>query len=178
MHVAASQHHELRRRRIRIGESGQALVEFAMVGLFLLTTAFGLIDFGRAIYDKEVMTNLTREGSNLASRGTSLTDTATAVVTGSAPLNLTSNGRVIVTAVTNVAGAFVVTGQVSQGGITVTSHVGTTVSGPATIPTAAQPQLGQTVYVTEVYYSYAPITPVGTLLSLAMPSTLYDVAYF
>ena len=39
-------------------------------------------------------------------------------------------------------------------------------------------QPGKTVYITEVFYSYQPITPIGSLLGIVMPSTLYEVAYF
>src|SRR5689334_6984144 len=55
--------------------SGQALVEFALISLVLITLLFGLIDFGRAILVRQVMVNLSREGANLASRGTSFPDT-------------------------------------------------------------------------------------------------------
>lgn len=166
-------------RMRRIGrQSGQALIEFALVATMLIGSFFALIDFGRAIYDQMVITNLTREGASLASRGTDATDAATAVVTGSSPLNLATSGLVIITAVTNNAGSYVISQQVSQGGLSANSRVGSRVNGPATLPAAAQPQLNQTVFVTEVFYSFTPITPVGNLLNLVMPSTLYDVAYF
>ena len=163
------------------GQSGQALLEFTFTAMILIVMAFGLIDFGRAIYNKQVITNLTREGSNLASRGTTLPDTATAVITGSAPLNLGLNGRVIVTKVTNTgsagAGVFTIAGQESRGGISASSKIGS-LGGTAALPTAAQPLPNASVYVTEVFYAFSPITPVGSLLSVAMPSTMYDIAYF
>ena len=37
---------------------------------------------------------------------------------------------------------------------------------------------GQTLYVTEVFYSYTPMTPIGSFLKTSLASTLYDVAYF
>jgi Flp pilus assembly protein TadG len=164
-------------RRHNSWESGQAIVEFAICALLLFTLAFGLVDFGRAIYQKEVITNLTREGSNLASRGTSLNDAATAVVNGANPLNLSTSGYVIITSVVNNSGTYNITGQVSQGGISARSKVGTGVGNNAVLPAGAVAS-GQTVYVTEVFCSYQAVTPIGKLLGFTLPSTLYDVAYF
>ena len=53
-------------RTRRGGEFGQALVEFALIGSMMMIMALGVIDLGRAIYDMEVLTNLSRTGSNLA----------------------------------------------------------------------------------------------------------------
>jgi hypothetical protein len=39
-------------------------------------------------------------------------------------------------------------------------------------------QPGQTIYVTEIFYSYKPITPIQNLLKFVMPSDLYQSAYF
>ena len=50
----------------RRSESGQAFIEFTFVVLMLIIMLFGLIDFGRAIYEHEVLTNLSREGARLA----------------------------------------------------------------------------------------------------------------
>lgn len=163
-------------RKIRSDNSGQALAEFALAALLMIMLIFGLIDFSRAIYEKQVMTHLTREGSNLASRGTDLGTTANAVVQGSAPLNLTQNGRVIVTTIYNDGSGCRIKGQVSQGGLTASSKFGNTV-GSATACVSANIQMpppNQTLFATEVFYTYKPVTPVGKML----PQTLYDVAYF
>jgi hypothetical protein len=42
----------------------------------------------------------------------------------------------------------------------------------------AIPQSNQTTFVTEVFYGYSPVTPIGRLVGLTLPSTLYDAAYF
>ncbi|HLK31864.1 MAG TPA: TadE/TadG family type IV pilus assembly protein [Terriglobales bacterium] len=164
----------------QVAEAGQAVVEFACVTLIMVTMVFALIDFARAIYDKEVMTNISREGSNLASRGTDLASSAAAVIAGSQDLNLMANGRVIITSITNTGSAFKITGQVSQGGLSASSRVGNGVGNPASLPATPVtiPQKNQTVYVTEVFYSYQPVTPIGRMVRLVLPSQLYDVAYF
>jgi len=161
-------------------ESGQALVEFAAVAMMMTVLALGVVDFSRAIYQRQVLSHLSREGSNLASRGADLATTATQVVADSSPLNLGTRGCVIVTSVQNSGGKNSVIDQASRCAISASSRIGSvggkTVTLPVTSPVIPQPN--QTVYITEVFYSYAPITPVGTLLKIALPSQLYDVAYF
>ena len=164
-------------REIKADESGQALVEFALTLPVLLVLVFGLIDLARALSYMQVMNGLTRQGSNLASRGTSPSAAAAAVVAGDAPLDLTHSGGVIVTSVSNIKSANTITGQASQGGFPCNSRIGIGLGTPAILPPAAATmvQSGQSIYVTEVCYSYHPITPIGNLL---IPSTLYDVAFF
>ena len=162
-------------------DSGQALVEFALSAVLMLSVVFAIIDFSRALHDLQIITNLTGEGSAMASRGITLTDTAAAVVAASSPLNLgaSTNGKVIVSAVYSDTTKLTLTGQASQGGLTASSNVGTTINGTATLPSKAIPPVGQTVYVTEIYCSYKSITPMGKLLtSLVLPSKLYNVAYY
>jgi Flp pilus assembly protein TadG len=174
--------------------SGQAILELALVMALLCIMVFGIIDLGRAFYDLEVVKNLSGEGSNMASRGTSLSTTAATVVADS---DLTmSHGCVIVTSVStgSQAGTYVVTGQAvsSPCAAGTTSKVGCYppsggCSAAATLPIYIQtafsgtPHLnnGSTIYVTEVFYNYSPITPIGGFVQgLVLPSSLYNAAYY
>lgn len=177
------------RRRIRTAEAGQALVEFGVAALLLSLIVFGLIDFGRAIYAQEVLSNLSREGSALAAHGTTPTAAAAAVVQGADLPNFNSSsatqGLVIVSVVQNTGPVgsphCVITAQASNGSLSATSKIGTN-GGTATLAscsgTTPIPQPGKSAYATEVFYSFSTITPVGNLLKSAMPSQLYDAAYF
>lgn len=163
-------------------QSGQAMLEFACMVTVALIVLFGLIDFGRALFDLKVMTGLSRQGGNLASRGSSVSEAASAVIAGQAPLNFSSYGEVIVTSIQDNKGAYTITGQSILGGMSPAqaSRVGTGVGATATLPASAQGmmQSGTSIYVAEIFYSFQPITPIGNFMKLAMPSTLYEVAYF
>jgi Flp pilus assembly protein TadG len=50
-------------RSIRFGESGAALVEFAVILPLLVICLFGIIEFGTLLYDKAMLTNASREGA-------------------------------------------------------------------------------------------------------------------
>jgi Flp pilus assembly protein TadG len=171
---------ESSRRGLGAAAPGQATLEFAVAATALLVLLLAVVDFSRALYDLQVMVGLTRQGSNLASRGDTLAQAATAVIAGDAPLNLNANGEVIVTSVTNVGGVDQITGQAAMGGTTNTSKVGTGIGSTAKVPPTAATMLqpGQTIYITEVYYTYTPITPIGNFVNLVLPSKLYEAAYF
>jgi hypothetical protein len=86
-----------------------------------------------------------------------------------------------VTEVADVKGKPQIKDQVeSSTGIVVTSAVGTGIGNPASVPSSANTVLnaGQTLYVTEVYYSYTPVTPIGNFLRASVSPTLYESAYF
>ncbi|MCG3150239.1 MAG: hypothetical protein PCFJNLEI_03720 [Verrucomicrobiae bacterium] len=168
-------------KKFRNRQAGQALVEFTFIAFMMVALLFGLIDFGRAVYERQILTNLTREGANLASRATDFTNTINAVMLAAAPLQLNTKGRVIITSVIRTNNANRILAQMARGSLTAaTSRIGTTVGGTATLPTTtiALPRPNQTVYVAEVYYTYTPITPIGRLLGLTLPTRIYDAAYF
>jgi len=178
-------------------DSGQALIELAFVLPMLLVFVCGLVDFSRAMYDLEVITNLAGEGSSQASRSASGTLTqsltaAAAAVMSDADINMNAKGCAILTAVNSpTTGSYKVVGQVSSapcnGGV---SQVGSCTpvngvcTGSATIPSQIRAVLDQstniTIYVTEVSYNYSPITPIGSFLHTSnwLPSQLYRAAYY
>jgi Flp pilus assembly protein TadG len=171
-------------------ENGQALVEFSLITVALLVLIFGAIDFGRAIYLRQVMINLSRETANLEARGSGSTtqDIMTnalnaAIQEGLPTLNLNSvTGMVIVTAVTNFGAGF----RVSQQYIAGTLAGAASIAGPngsnttAHLPSTAASILpaNRTVYVAEIYYEFFPITPVGNFIKVVLPKKFYDAAYF
>ena len=169
-------------RRSKRGQSGQAFLEFTLVALMLILLLFGLIEFGRYLYEREVLINVSREGSNLVSRGTDLSNTVAAILTSANPLNLNDPGSgVIVTAVTNYGTGFHISEQLAGGGVTTAaSQIGNGVGNPATLPNNVTnlPPANQTLYVTEVFATYQTVTPIGKLLNLTLPPTNYDAAYF
>jgi Flp pilus assembly protein TadG len=176
---------------MRKDSSGQALIELSVVLSLLAIFAFGTFDFGRAVYDGEVIKNLSGEGSSLASRGSSLPNAVTAVVSDS-DLDMTDNGCVIMSTVTNGAtpGSYVISAQATSSPcVSASSRIGCypvsqTCSAMATIPTQVQTVLtampNSTVYVTEVFYKFTAASPVGSFLhnSNVLPTQLYSVAYF
>jgi Flp pilus assembly protein TadG len=164
--------------RLRKEESGQAMLEFAVSVLMLATFLFGVVDFSRAIYQQQEITSLAAQGANLALRGGDLGATATLLASQSSNLALSNNGKIIVSAVQNQNNTMRITDQQSTGAALVSSKVGLK-GGVANIPSSAIPPITmQTVYVTEIYMTYRPITPVGKLMGGIIPTQLYDVAYY
>jgi Flp pilus assembly protein TadG len=163
-------------------QSGHAVVEFTLGGLMLLLLLFGMIDFGRAIYTKQILTSLSREAANLTSRGTTFTNTLAAIKSSATPLDIDRNGYVVLTAIARGANdQVIVTEQLTGGGQADPSRiapggVGSTPALPAT--TEGLPQSNQTMYVAEVSYGFSPVTPIGKLLGAVLPSSLYDAALF
>jgi Flp pilus assembly protein TadG len=183
--------HRSAHAKIQFRDSGQAAVELAFVAALLLTLMCSAIDFGRALYDLQIISQLSRQGSNLASRALgnsscdSLCTAAADLISADSGLGLSTNGRVIVTSFTqttpNAGGTYTVAEQVkSTTGISANSKVAPTGAGTATLSGAPALQNGQTLYVTEIFYTFAPATPIGRLTNNAVgfPSQLYDIAYF
>ena len=64
----------------RLSDSaGQSLIEFALVLPLCLVISFGVAEVGNALLDSHTVTRLTREGSNLISRNTSIDDAVIAM---------------------------------------------------------------------------------------------------
>ena len=125
--------HGIKGRWHRLGRdhSGQALIEFVLPSIFLILLLFGLIDFAIAIYYRQVMINVSREGSNIAARigastpAAACTTALVTVVSSASPLMITNTtaagrgqGRVIVSAVIKNGASYSVIAQASKGGLT------------------------------------------------------------
>lgn len=176
-------------KTLRQNNSGQALLELALIMPMLMIFVFGIVDYTRAIYDQEVITNLAGEGSSIASRGAGLAATA-AAVWSDADIDMANNGCVIVTSVASPSsGSYKVTGQAySTTCNSASSKIGCfpppSGCGAATIPTlvqtVVQSSTNPNVYITEVYFKFSPVTPVGSFLHTNnfLPSQLYAVAYY
>jgi hypothetical protein len=85
-------------RRIFRCLEGVASVEMALVLPFLLVLVLGLYEFSRAIAINNVITNMSREGANLAARtGSSPEDIMNALAETASQLNMQDNGIIYLT---------------------------------------------------------------------------------
>ena len=172
------------------GQKGQALMEFAIIIVILAVLVMGLADYGRLFVTRQMMVVASREGANLAARGTTLSNAVTAMV-ATAPAMLFANGygTIIASAVTrNNGGVVTVTGQVKYGATNYASRIGNlnATGNAVALPSTQLPGTNQTLYITEVYYPFAMVTPVGNLLNLLRGrgtntptiSLLYDASFF
>jgi hypothetical protein len=179
--------------RLSANDSGQAATELALAVTLLLIFVCASIDFGRSLYQMQVLSELSRQGADLALRldGTTSCDNVcsavAAVMTGSSGLNLSANGAVIISSLSQTAttgagpsgGPYKIAEQVQQGGLSETSKLGKT-GASVTITGAPGLQEGQFLYVAEIFYTFTPATGIGALTNnaIGLPSTLYDIAYF
>lgn len=188
-------------------QRGQSLIEFAMVLPLLILVAFGVVEVSYVLFDQHIVTKLTREGSNLISRNTSLGDAMTVMRTmSSAPVNLDDGSRMIFSVIRNVptVGAAnyntpILAQRYAYGNLSAQSTIQTQGSasfGPGPEYAATNQDnntnlrvtnlpvtvsLGGTLYVTELYTQHPKITPLAAAaggFGVQVPETLYSIAYF
>ena len=61
--------HIMKTRNQKIGQKGVAVLEFSIILPFLVLLVFGTIDFGVMFYNKQVITNASREGARAGITG-------------------------------------------------------------------------------------------------------------
>jgi Flp pilus assembly protein TadG len=195
------------RLRQRVGaENGQTLIEFAFIVPLLIALAFGVIEVSYALLDQQVVTKLTREGSNLISRDTSLQD-ATTVMTSlrSRPLDFDTSTRLIfsvlkkgaTTGTTNfdkvilyqrhefgalagVASTLKMRGSGAFRGAPDYEAINSDSDANlqiSNLPANLELVRGGLLYVTEIYTKHPLITPLDKF-GVTLPDTLYSIAYF
>jgi hypothetical protein len=157
--------------------AGTATLETALVGGILVTMALGVVEFGNAFSAKHTVASLSREGANLAARGTTLGESIAVVLENGADLGLASRGGAIASRLEVDDGTATVEEQVASSGYAGQSRMAG-VGQP--VPEAALWGLreGQIIYVMEVYYNYEAVTPFTAVTKIVVPSVLYERAIF
>lgn len=187
------------------GEAGQSVVEFAVILPLLLVVVLGVVEVSYALLDQHVVTKLTREGSNLISRDSSLQDAATAMKSMSGhPVDFDNGARLILSVIRRGAttssanfGKDILYQRYEYGALSASSKLhtkgpGTYGSGPdfeaansdsdtnlqlTNLPPNLLAGPGEMVYVTEIFATHALITPFDRF-GVSVPTTLYSIAYF
>lgn len=184
---------------------GQSMIEFSIILPILVILALGVLETSHALMNQHVVTKLTREGSNLISRDTSLQDAAAAMrVMAQAPVDFTTNSTVIFTvlkrgATTGTANfdRLIVYQRHQSGALAVSSRILTAGGGSfggapdyvanssdsdtglrvTNLPADLIDVRGAMLYVTEIFTDHELITPFDRF-GVSIPRRLYSIAYF
>jgi hypothetical protein len=180
-------------RKLNMGKKGIAALELALILPILLVLVFGIIDFGRLIRARLIVTNVSREGGSMVSRSfKSGDDLLTMLQSSGTPLDLNGSGRIYVSKIKNgtstnpnpyidtsnqlpwSAGNLSVTSVIHDGGASY--HLGIS---PALYNHLVFNPVNQTsdiseVWVVEVYYKYKPITPLPNFITGILVTPGYD----
>ena len=184
---------------------GQSVIEFAMVTPLLVLIVLGVVEVSYALLDQHVITKLSREGSNLISRDTSLADSAAALKSMSGrPVDFNTNARMIFSVVrrgattgTSNFDKDVLYERYEYGALSASSMISTRGSasygtGPdyaaanpdgdtniqvTNLPAGITLTTGGTLYITEIYVQHELITPFDKF-GVNVPKILYSIAYF
>jgi Flp pilus assembly protein TadG len=173
----------LKRSGVSGSSSGIVALEFALILPILVVMAFATIDFGRLIYARLVITNVSREGGDIASRSslditdsTARTNFFNLMLISGQPLDLNTYGKIYITKI--VAGASSTSPkptmtQYSTGSLSVSSKItssGSTMGLTTEMYNHLQFNTGNqaadisNIYVVEVYFRYQTITPLPNFL--------------
>ena len=163
--------------QLRNDTRGVELVELVLVLPVLLTVVFGLLEFG-SVFDKQhVVSGLSREAANIASRGASLDSVVQITLANGGTVGVGPAGAVIASQIDIISGIPQVTDQRIGGSLTVLSKVG--VLGAQATPFVGNGlSNGKTYFVVEVFLPYQPFTPLRGLIAPVIPDTLYDRSIF
>ena len=194
-------------KRLRsFGSGGQGLVEFAIALPLVTVLSLGVIEASYALLDQNVVSRISREGSNLISRDVSLEDAGTALQKmATTPINFSSDTKAFFSVIKkgNVPGTanydkIFLYARHSVGGLTgVSSKLSTYGAGSfrgapdyqannpdtdsslqiTSVPGNVDIPQGGMLYVTEVYTKHSLLTPLDKF-AIVLPQTLYSSAYF
>lgn len=164
--------------RLLRSDSGQGVAEFALALPVILVILLGMVEFSHAYDRVHGLAGLSREGANIAARGSSLSDVLTTVVANGETLDMAGNGGAIVSRVVVEGGQPVVMAQVASAGYEDYSRLTAADSTAANWIAMAGFAEGSTHYTVEVFLTYEPVTPLAGLFEAVAPSVLYERAVF
>jgi len=161
---------------MRKSQSGTATVETALVTTLLLLVFLGVVEFGNAISIDHTITSLSREGANIAARGSTLAEAVQTVYGNGSSINLPSRGGVVCTRLVVTGGTPTIQDQAVSPGYTGVSRIGG-IGDPVPSLATLGLQEGQQIHIVEIFYNYQRMTPLGNLITV-IPNTLYTRAVF
>jgi Flp pilus assembly protein TadG len=143
----------------------------------LMLLALGMIEVDRALETHHILSTLTREAANLASRGSTLAEAVNATRANQIATGLGSEGGVVASQIVIDGGLPRVVSQVASSGYANSSMVGM-LDSIAQPYAAAELSEGRDYFVVEIFLPYRSITGFDRLLPRAIPSVLYDRTLF
>jgi hypothetical protein len=185
--------------------SGQTLLEAALVAPLLILLAMGVVELGFEMRNQHNVNVLSREGSNLISRSTTLADAATVLSSEqNGTVNFSTNSQMIFTVIERGAtvgsanyNMLVVYEQYSTGGASYASKLltrGTGTFGGApdyqaqnpdtdtslqvtNAPAGVAAEIGALSYVTEIFSANTLMTALANW-GVTVPTEIYSISYF
>jgi TadE-like protein len=169
-------------------KKGQSLIELTLMFPLMLLLVYGVVEIGQIISTYLTLTHTTREGANLASRGTPPNTALDAIILAAAPTIRDDNlgqWRIIYSEIVQKAGTpcltpptgctYEISDQIMRGNMPESSKLGA-VGATVAIPGVDNVIAGQIFKAIEVYYDYGP--NVITFIGNSMDKTFYDRTIF
>lgn len=185
--------------------SGQTIMEAALVVPLLALLAMGVVELGLALRNQHTVNVLSREGSNLISRSTTLQDAGTALTSEqTGTVNFSTNSEIIFSVIergatvgSNNYNTLVLYERYSTGGGSFSSKLTTRGAGsfggapdyqavnPDTdtslqvtnAPAGVAAEIGALSYVTEIFSTNTLMTALANW-GVTVPTQLYSISYF
>jgi hypothetical protein len=164
-------------REIWQRDEGAELVELVIVLPFLLIMSFGILELGNALDKAHGMSTLSREGANIAVRGTALDAVLAVTMSNGVSIGLDVRGGTIVSRILVEGGIPTLKEQVATSGYDGLSRVGMVDSSVAQYAGAGLVD-GQQLFAVEIFYDHQKVTPLSRVLGPIIPDTMYDVSIF
>ena len=185
--------------------AGQTMVEMAFVLPVVLVVSLGMVEVSYALLHQQVVSRITREGSNLISRDVSLLDASNALKSMSTkPVDFANGSQLVLTVLKK--GSTVGTANYDKivlyqrysigtlGAASTLATAGPASFGPApdfvasnsdtnanlrivNLPANVDVTRGGLLYVTEVFTQHAALTPLNKF-GVTIPATLRSIAFF